>query len=196
MSYPSTYTAFRRTAGKASKENPLSLEQTQETLPKETDLRPNDVVIKIHAVSLNYREVAMLIGTYPVTVEQQGIPCSDAAAEVIATGSAVKSFKVGDPVAPICGQGDFDPTDDGVSVAIGANAPGVLRQYAVYQEKHLVHLPKHLSWEESSMLPCAGVTAWNALDGLKTVQKRSSALLQGNYTCTIRFQKTLQLTNS
>jgi NADPH:quinone reductase-like Zn-dependent oxidoreductase len=182
MSYPSTYTAYRRTPGKGSQENPLSLEQTQETLPQEADLGPNDVVIKIHAVSLNYREVAMLSGTYPVPVEEHGIPCSDAAAEVVATGSAVKSFKAGDSVSPICGQGDFDPTDDGVNVAIGANAPGVLRQYAVYQEKHLVHLPKNLSWEEGSMLPCAGVTAWNALDALKTVQKHSSALLQGKYT--------------
>jgi NADPH:quinone reductase-like Zn-dependent oxidoreductase len=179
MSYPSTYTAYRRSAGKATKEKRLFLEQTQESLPKASDLNPNDVVIKIHAVSLNYREHAMLIGTYPMPLEEQGVPCSDAAAEVVGTGSAVKSFKVGDAVSPICGQGDFDPTDDGIHVGIGVNAPGVLRQYAVYQDKHLVRLPKNLSWEESSTLACAGVTAWNALDGLKTVQKHSSALLQG-----------------
>jgi NADPH:quinone reductase-like Zn-dependent oxidoreductase len=198
MTYPSTYTAYRRSAGKdkSSRQNPLTLEQTQENLPQEKDLGPNDVVIKIHAVSLNYRDVAMLMQEYPVPQDEQGIPCSDAAAEVVGLGSAVKNFQKGDAVAPICNQGDFDPTDDAVSVAIGANAPGVLRQYAIYQEKHLVHLPKKLSWEEvsgsdsvckctelnnlqGSMLPCAGVTAWNALDSLNTVQEHSSALLQG-----------------
>ncbi|KAI4612075.1 hypothetical protein J4E80_007529 [Alternaria sp. BMP 0032] len=198
MTYPSTYTAYRRSAGqeKASRQNPLTLEQSQENLPQEKDLGPNDVVIKIHAVSLNYRDVAMLVAEYPPAVTEQGIPCSDASAEVVGLGSAVKNFKVGDIVAPICNQGDFHPTDDSISVAIGANGAGVLREYAVYQEKHLVHLPKHLSWEEVScsenickcvgliqekgaMLPCAGVTAWNALDSLETVQEHSSALLQG-----------------
>ncbi|KAI4634136.1 uncharacterized protein J4E88_008258 [Alternaria novae-zelandiae] len=181
MTYPSTYTAYRRSAGqeKASRQNPLTLEQSQENLPQEKDLGPNDVVIKIHAVSLNYRDVAMLVAEYPPAVTEQGIPCSDASAEVVGLGSAVKNFKVGDIVAPICNQGDFHPTDDSISVAIGANGAGVLREYAVYQEKHLVHLPKHLSWEEGAMLPCAGVTAWNALDSLETVQEHSSALLQG-----------------
>ncbi|KAF1934622.1 alcohol dehydrogenase [Clathrospora elynae] len=181
MTYPSTYMTYRRSAGKdnASRQNPLTLEQTQEKLPQEKDLGPNNVVIKIHTVSLNYRDVAMLISEYPVPITEQGIPCSDCAAEVVGLGSAVKNFKVGDAVAPICYQGDFDPTDDSNSVAIGANGPGVLREYAVYQAKHLVHLPRNLSWEEGAMLPCAGVTAWNALDSLKTVQKHSSALLQG-----------------
>jgi NADPH:quinone reductase-like Zn-dependent oxidoreductase len=151
MTYPSTYTAYRRSAGEdTSRQNPLTLEQTQESLPQEKDLGPNDVVIKIHAVSLNYRDVAMLVAEYPVPVTEQGIPCSDAAAEVVGLGSAVKNFQLGDHVAPICNQGDFDPTDDAITLAIGANGPGVLREYAVYQEKHLVHLPKHLSWEEVS----------------------------------------------
>jgi len=152
MSYPSTYTAYRRSAGKdsASRQNPLTLDKSQETLPQEKDLGPNDVVIKIHAVSLNYRDVAMLVKEYPVPITEQGIPCSDCAAEVVGLGSAVKDFHIGDVVAPICSQGDFHPTDDGVSVAIGANGPGTLRQYGIYQAKHLVHLPKNLSWEEVS----------------------------------------------
>lgn len=150
MSYPETYTAFRRSAGTGSQKSPLTLEQTKETLPKKEDLGPNDVVIKIHSVSLNYRDVAMLVGEYPVPVMERGIPCSDCAAEVVAMGSAVKGFKVGDRVAPHCNQGDLEPTDDGVSVAIGANAPGVLREYAVFLEKHLVHLPAHLPWDEVS----------------------------------------------
>jgi NADPH:quinone reductase-like Zn-dependent oxidoreductase len=77
------------------------------------------VVIKIHAVSLNYREHATLIGTYPPKTDEGGIPCSDCAAEVVALGSAVRNFKVGEPVAPITGQGPFEDTDDGNSVSIG-----------------------------------------------------------------------------
>lgn len=196
MSYPSTYSAWRRSAGtKASKDQRLTLERTyDEQLPK--DLKPYEVVIKIHAVSLNYREIAMLIGTYPMQLESRGIPCSDAAAEVVATGSAVSRFAIGDRVTPNTSIGDFEPDDDGIAVGVGTNAPGVLREYAVFQEKHLVPLPAHLSWEEvswwiipsltlkltlnqGSTLACAGVTAWNALDGLKYVPKHATALLQG-----------------
>lgn len=142
MSYPKTYSAFRRTTGVL----PNTIELSQESLPNK--LGPHDVVIKIHAVSLNYRDVAMLIGTYPMPSEEGGIPCSDAAAEVIATGSAVTGFVVGDPVAPITCIGTFEDTDDGISEGLGVNVHGVLREYAIYEEKHLVHLPANMSWEE------------------------------------------------
>lgn len=92
----------------------------------------------------------MLIGTYPMQIESRGVPCSDAAAEVVAIGSAVSRFTVGDRVTPITSIGDFEPDDDGLAVGLGTNAPGVLREYAVFQEKHLVPLPAHLSWEEVS----------------------------------------------
>ncbi|KAF2202620.1 NAD(P)-binding protein [Delitschia confertaspora ATCC 74209] len=173
MAYPEAYSAFRRTTGKL----PLTISPSHETLPKE--LGSHDVVIKIRAVSLNYRDVAMLIGTYPVPTEEKGIPCSDCAAEVVAKGAAVEGFAVGDHVAPITGIGKLEPYDDGISVGIGVNAAGVLREYAVFEDKHLVHLPAHLSWEEGSTLACAGVTAWNALDGLSHIPKGASALLQG-----------------
>ena len=120
-----------------------------ETLP--SDLNPNDVVIKIHAVSLNYREIAMLIGTYPIELQDKGIPCSDAASEVIATGSAVTRFKVGDRVCPNTSIGKtYEGGNDGSHVGVGTNSPGVLRQYAVFNEEHVVKMPKHLSWEEVS----------------------------------------------
>jgi NADPH:quinone reductase-like Zn-dependent oxidoreductase len=144
MSYPATYTAYRRTTGPI----PNTIEQRQESLPK--DLNPHDVVIKNHAVSLNYRDVGMLIGNYPAEIKEGGIPCSDCAAEVVAIGSAVKKFAVGDKVAAICGIGDYEDTDDLMTVAIGAGAEGVLGEYALFQDKHLVHLPANLSWEEVS----------------------------------------------
>jgi NADPH:quinone reductase-like Zn-dependent oxidoreductase len=150
MSYPATYTAYRRTTGPL----PNTIEPRQEALPNE--LGSHDVVIKNHAVSLNYRDVGMLIGNYPAKIKEGGIPCSDCAAEVVATGSEVKRFAVGDSVAAICGIGEYEDTDDSMHEAIGASAEGVLGEYAVFQEKHLVHLPAYLSWEEvrSSSIVC------------------------------------------
>jgi NADPH:quinone reductase-like Zn-dependent oxidoreductase len=144
MSYPATYTAYRRTTGPL----PNTIERIEESLPKE--LGPHEVVIKNHAISLNYRDVGMLIGNYPSKVKEGGIPCSDCAAEVVATGSEVKSFAIGDTVAAICGIGKYEDTDDSMQEAIGAGVDGVLGEYAVFQEKHLVHLPAYLSWEEVS----------------------------------------------
>jgi NADPH:quinone reductase-like Zn-dependent oxidoreductase len=145
MSYPDSYKSFRRTAG----DLPNTIEMRDEKLPKE--LRPTDVAIKVHAVSLNYRDVAMLIGTYPVPCKQQGIPASDCAAEVVAIGSEVKSFEIGDSVAPITGIGKYEDLDDGLSESLGVDTEGVLREYAVFDQKHLVHLPRSMSWEEASI---------------------------------------------
>ena len=93
----------------------------------------------------------MLNGTYPADYQDKGIPCSDAAAEVIATGSSVSRFKTGDRVAANCCIGKtYEGGDDGVGDGVGTTAPGVLREYAVFNEEHLVKIPGHLSWEEVS----------------------------------------------
>ncbi|KAM0164269.1 hypothetical protein ACHAQE_002844 [Botrytis cinerea] len=167
---PKTYKAFRRTVDTT----PTTLEQTTEEIP--ATLSPNDVLIKIHAVSLNYRDVAMMHGNYPIEVISHGVPASDCAAEVMKVGSDVHDFKVGDRVAPIFDNNNFDSTADEVSI-LGGDIDGVLREYAVFHQDVLFHLPKHLSWEEASTITCAGVTAWNALD---MPRNKGTALLQGN----------------
>lgn len=150
MAYPSTYSAWRRSGLKGTKDQPLTIYRTcDETLP--STLNSNDVLIKIHAISLNYREIAMLIGTYPIDIADKGIPCSDAAAEVIATGSSVSRFAVGDRVCPNPSIGPtYEGGSDGISVGVGTNGQGVLREFAVFDEQHLVKMPEHLSWEEVS----------------------------------------------
>lgn len=121
------------------------MEMVDEKLPP--SLQPTQVMLRIHAVSLNYRDVAMMNGKYPVPVIDRGIPASDCAAEVVAVGSEVKDFSSGDRVTPIfdlnCITGSEDATQ-----ALGGDVDGVLRQYAVFDQNVLVHLPKHLSWEE------------------------------------------------
>ncbi|KAL1606555.1 hypothetical protein SLS60_003960 [Paraconiothyrium brasiliense] len=87
---PTTYRAYHRTSGPL----PQSIELHTEPLPHQ--LSPHEVLIRVKAVSLNYRDVAMLNGHYPTDHENAGRPCSDCAGEVAAIGGAVKDFKVGD----------------------------------------------------------------------------------------------------
>ncbi|OQD68304.1 hypothetical protein PENPOL_c003G03616 [Penicillium polonicum] len=89
----------------------------------------------------------MMNGKYPVQVIDRGIPASDCAAEVITVGSDVKDFSPGDRVAPIFDLNTITGLEDNMQV-LGGDIDGVLRQYAVFDQKVLVHLPKHLSWEE------------------------------------------------
>jgi NADPH:quinone reductase-like Zn-dependent oxidoreductase len=119
-----------------------------ETLPDTLGL--HDVIIRIHAVSLNYRDIAMLReGAYPAPVEAGGICASDCAAEVVSMGAEASKFKVGDRVAPTIDVGNLTGEErDAEAVVLGGNIPGVLREYAVFDENVLVKLPDHLSWEE------------------------------------------------
>jgi NADPH:quinone reductase-like Zn-dependent oxidoreductase len=172
MSIPETYKAFRRTTG----DIPRTISPTTEKLPRQ--LGPHDVLLKIHAVSLNFRDVAMINGRYPAEVIDRGIPCSDAAAEVAAIGNAVKDFAISDHVSVIFNLGRLTDNDDSPSQGLGGDIDGVLREYAIFEDKYIVKIPKHLSWEEAATITCAGVTAWTSLDGLKTENPRS-ALLQG-----------------
>ncbi|PNP79498.1 hypothetical protein FNYG_07114 [Fusarium nygamai] len=164
MSMPETYRAFRRTRG----DLPRTIKLSTENVPGE--LGPNDVLIKIHAVSLNFRDVAMLNGRYPMQVEERGIPCSDASAEVVAIGSTVREFATGDHVSVIFDLNNMTAYEDKSHYSLGGDTAGV-REYAIYQDKYLVHLPKYLPWEEAATITCAGVTAWNSLNGLTTASK-------------------------
>ncbi|CAI6333991.1 unnamed protein product [Periconia digitata] len=182
--YPSTYTAYRRSPGTSAPPNGrlTIFPSTEESLPLASQLRPDDVIVKIHAISLNYRDVGILIGNYPLAVESGGIPCSDAACEVVAVGEQVSAFSVGDRVTPITSigeRGGKDDDDDGMDVHIGVDTAGMMAEFAVVKEKHLVRLPEGLSWEEGSTLACAGVTAYNALSKLQYVPKDATAVLQG-----------------
>lgn len=175
MSLPAKAQVFRRTEG----DLPRTIKSALEPVPAPNDLGARDVLIKIRAVSLNFRDVGMLNGRYPAEVEDKGIPCSDCAAEVVAVGSAVESFIVGDMVSPIFDLSNFTGLEEEPSNALGGTTAGVLREYAVFEDKLLVHLPKHLSWEEGATLSCAGLTAWTSLNGFQTKRKDPAVLVQG-----------------
>jgi len=141
----------------------------------------NEVLIRMHAASLNRRDVFLMKGQYPVGGRTQIVPLSDGAGEVTAIGPGVTRFKVGDKVAPIFFQKWIDgrPAPDVTGSALGGQVDGVLTQYLTLNEQGLVKLPSNLSYEEGATLACAGVTAWNGLVTRGRMQKGDYVLLEG-----------------
>ncbi len=132
---------------------------------------PGEVLVKIDAISLNYRDLLMVKGLYNPKLKLPRIPCSDGAGEVVALGEGISRWKLGDRVAGIFMQNWLDgpPTLAKTKGALGGDIDGVLAEYVVFNETGLVAVPNHLSNVEAATLPCAAVTAWNALavGGLK-----------------------------
>jgi NADPH:quinone reductase-like Zn-dependent oxidoreductase len=126
---------------------------------------PGEVLVRVHAISLNYRDLLMLKGLYNPKLKLPRIPCSDGAGEVAAVGDGVTSWKTGDRVAGIFMQNWLDgPLTPAKSKgALGGDIDGMLAEYVILRDTGLVRLPEHLSYAEASTLPCAAVTAWNAL---------------------------------
>lgn len=125
-----------------------------------------EVLVKFHAASLNYRDVMVVSGTYNPRMKLPAVPFSDGAGEIVSVGEGVTKWKIGDRVSPIVIQGwlDGEPSAAKAKTAIGAGGPeGVLREYGTFGEESLVRIPEHLSYEEGATLPCAAVTAWNAV---------------------------------
>lgn len=142
-----------------------------------------EVLVRIRAVSLNYRDVMVVSGTYNPRMKLPAIPLSDAAGEIVAVGEGVTKWKTGDRVMPIFAQrwfdGDSSEEKRRTSLGAGAQWQGVLREYAVFSEESLVAIPEHLSFEEGATLPCAALTAWNALHVSGKVKSGDSVLTLG-----------------
>ncbi len=126
---------------------------------------PGEVLVRVHAVSLNYRDLLMVKGLYNPKLKLPRIPCSDGAGEVAAVGEGVTRWKPGDRVAGIFMQNWLDGplTPAKAKGALGGDIDGMLAEYVVLRDTGLVRLPEHLSFAEAATLPCAAVTAWNAL---------------------------------
>lgn len=140
---------------------------------------PHEVLVEMRAWSLNYRDLSMPHGGYAgnqkVKTNPPLVPLSDGAGEVIAVGEQVKRLQVGDRVCPIFFQRwlDGDLTRDQISSALGGACDGVLSQRVALHHKGVVKFPDYLSFEQAATLPCAAVTAWQALTlapGLKAGQ--------------------------
>jgi NADPH:quinone reductase-like Zn-dependent oxidoreductase len=118
---------------------------------------PGQVLVRMRAASLNFRDLAILAGKYfRGPLEHDTIPLSDGAGEVAAVGPGVTEFAVGDKVVATFTQGH-------PPAALGFPLDGCLTEHAVFAPDGLLRLPPHMSFEEGATLPCAGVTVWNAL---------------------------------
>jgi NADPH:quinone reductase-like Zn-dependent oxidoreductase len=142
---------------------------------------PRQVLVKVAACSLNYRDLAIALGTYRMPTKSDLIPLSDGAGEVVEIGAGVTRVKVGDRVAGCFFQrwiGGPSEADTHLS-ALGGSIDGMLRDYAVLEEHGVVKLPAHLSFEDGATLPCAAVTAWHALAEHARIVAGQSVLVQG-----------------
>lgn len=163
--------AWRRTDDYSPGTPKLKLVTEALSLP----LAPTAALIKVHAVSLNYRDANISNGGNPWPVIPNGIICNDAAGEIVALGDKVKHFKIGDRVAPTIDSQYITDRSTGRSW-LAANEDGVLANYIIYDEEVLSKLPTYLPWESACLIPCAGVTAWAAMRG---VGIGKSILIQG-----------------
>jgi NADPH:quinone reductase-like Zn-dependent oxidoreductase len=141
----------------------------------------NEVLVKMHAASLNRRDVFVAKGQYPIAPRAVVVPLSDGAGVVTAVGPGVTRFHVGDKVVPLFFQGWIDgrQTPKVGDTALGGTIDGVLTEYVTLNEQGLVAMPAGLSYEEAATLPCAGVTAWNGLVTRGRMQSGDYVLLEG-----------------
>lgn len=142
---------------------------------------PGEVLLRMRAVSLNYRDLEIVAGTYFASPETPLIPLSDGVGEVIELGPGASSLALGDRVAATFWDrweaGDSEAADH--RTTLGGPLDGMLCEYVVLPERRLIRVPQHLSDEEAATLPCAGVTAWHALVTVGRLAPGQTVLVQG-----------------
>ncbi|WP_419799011.1 MAG: zinc-dependent alcohol dehydrogenase family protein [Terasakiella sp.] len=144
-------------------------------------LNPGQVLVKMTAASLNYRDLVTVAGAYGKTVKTPLIPCSDGAGYVVECGPNANRFEVGARVCPIF----FPDWMDGparpsvIPQALGGAYDGTLSEYMVVSENACIPIPDYLSDIEAASLPCAAVTAWSALFEQSALSSSDCVVIQG-----------------
>ena len=142
---------------------------------------PGQILVQIRACSLNYRDQAIVTGRYfGGKLQRDTIPLSDGAGEVTAIGPGVTRFKVGDRATGTFFENWVDgPPAAEPRPALGSPLDGTLVECRIFDQRDAVKIPANLSFEEAATLPCAGVTAWNALMVISRVKPGDSVLCLG-----------------
>ena len=140
-----------------------------------------EILVSLRASSVNYRDLSTIENPVARGIEFPRIPNSDGAGEVIGVGAGVSRFKIGDRVAGCFFQDWFDGriSAEAMASALGGAVDGILAEEVVLNEAGAVHIPTHLSFEEASTLPCAGLTAWNCLVEQGGLKAGNTALFLG-----------------
>ncbi|KAH8165800.1 hypothetical protein CIB48_g2462 [Xylaria polymorpha] len=156
------------------------------------DLGPDDVLVELHAASLNYRDLAVtqgpLTSAVPITIIPSLIPGSDGSGTILAIGSVVASarpeLKPGvDVITHMCPDiaDDVLPGFDAITNGVGGMTHGTLCRRGIFRHGALVLKPSNLSHAQAATLTCSGLTAWNALMGCegREVKQGDWVLVQG-----------------
>lgn len=143
---------------------------------------PRDIVLRMRAAALNFRDLAIVRGHYHVGVSPPLVPVSDGAGEVIQVGSEVTRFRIGDLVCPTYLpdwiEGPIRPWN--VRRRLGGPSDGVLSELMCLHEEEAVRAPRHLDATEAAQLPVAAATAWHSLFQLGSVRPAETVLIQGS----------------
>lgn len=142
---------------------------------------PGQIVLRMKAASLNFRDLLMAKGLYNPKLPLPLVPLSDGVGEVIGVGEGVTRVKAGDRVCPIFHQRWIDGEISWAKTkgALGGELPGVLSEQVLLDQEGVVAVPPHLTDEEAATLPCATVTAWNALFAASHLKAGDTVLVQG-----------------
>lgn len=142
---------------------------------------PGEILVKMRAWSLNYRDLLVVRGIYAPKLKLPFQILSDGVGEVVATGDGVSRIVTGDRVAGAFMQTWIEGAmnDEKVKSGLGGNIPGLAAEYVILNAEGAVHVPKHLTDEEAATLPCAAVTAWNALITSGKLAAGETVLVQG-----------------
>lgn len=156
---------------------------------------PGQVVVAVRAASLSYRELMIARGDYVLPVKPDVVPLSDGAGDIVSVGPGVDPRRIGERVAATL----FPSWQDGPFGVEhlpqrGGSLDGMLTERAVVAEDALVPVPGHLSYQEAATLPCAAVTAWNAVTGADGLRPGQTVVTQGSGGVSLfalQFAKTL-----
>jgi NADPH:quinone reductase-like Zn-dependent oxidoreductase len=143
---------------------------------------PGQVLVRLHAWSLNYRDLMLVKGTYNPRLRFPFVPLSDGAGEVVELGPGVTRVKTGERVAACFMQNwaAGEVSEAAAKSALGGAIPGLAAEYAVLEESGVVPIPRHLSYEDAATLPCAALTAWHALISAGQLKAGDVVLTQGS----------------
>ncbi|RPD77238.1 NAD(P)-binding protein [Lentinus tigrinus ALCF2SS1-7] len=144
-------------------------------------LKSNQVLVKVHAVSLQYRDLIVAKGEFPFMQKKNPVPGSDMAGEIIALGEDVTGWKLGERVSSNFATDHLfgDITEETKATSLGGAIDGVLTEYKVLPAHALVRVPEHLSYEEAATLPCAALTGYSTLTGTNSLKGGDTVLVQG-----------------
>src|SRR6267378_587561 len=143
---------------------------------------PGQILVRSTAVSLNFRDKLIIEGSYPLPLTYPLVPGSDLPGKVIALGSEVSRFKVGDQVVSLFRPKWLRgvPSREAARETLGGSLPGVLAEYVLLSEQGALAYPDYLTPAEASTLPVAAITAWVALFKHGNLKPGETVLLQGS----------------